>query len=91
MPETPSYYVDQFQLSIQPYTVSFAFGQTNALLRMGAVTTEDQCVIRMSPQYAKVLALMLRRNLKNFERESGVTLMIPQNVIQQLGIPMEDW
>jgi hypothetical protein len=45
----------------------------------------------MSLEQAKVLAMMLRRNLKNYEREQGLEIALPPQLYAQLGIAREDW
>jgi hypothetical protein len=46
----------------------------------------------MSPEHAKVMAIILRRQLKDFEEQLGKAIPIHPHVSQQLGLsPMEDW
>jgi hypothetical protein len=45
----------------------------------------------MSLENAKVLAMLLRRNLKNYEREHRLEIALPAQAYTQLGIAKEDW
>lgn len=48
--------------------------------------------VRMSLEHAKVMAIMLRKQLKNCEAQAGVDIQLPQSLYQQLGISkQEDW
>jgi len=50
-----------------------------------------QVIVRMSPEQAKVAAMLLKRLLKNYEHESGCIINLPKEVYGQLGLPLEDW
>ena len=46
----------------------------------------------MSPEHAKVMAILLRRQLKDFEAQLGRPVPLHPQVAQQLGLsPTEDW
>jgi hypothetical protein len=84
-------YCDGVQVGLSPFTAIFMLtmqpaGQT--------VNTPPVRVanIRMSLEHAKVMAILLRKQLKAFEAGAGVTIQIPPQVYQQLGISkLEDW
>lgn len=44
-----------------------------------------QARVRMSPQHAKIMALLLRRNVQQYEREVG-TIILPESLYNELGI-----
>lgn len=51
----------------------------------------DVCVVRLSHEAAKALAIMLRRQLKNYERDTDTTIALPTKVMSDLGLALEDW
>lgn len=93
MSETiPDIYTDSFRFSVLPYGVAFTFGQNEPHPTPGKATpAKEALILRMSLEQAKVLAMMLRRNLKNYEREHGIEIALPYGLYTQLGIAREDW
>jgi len=92
MPESegiPEFYSDGIEVGLtMPWTVVLTY-----LLRD---TTKErkprpQVIIRMSPEQAKVSAMLLKRLIKNYEHESGCVINLPQELYEQLGLPSEDW
>ena len=48
--------------------------------------------IRMSLEHAKLMAIILRKQLRQFEQQLGQEIALPAQVFQQLGLsPKEDW
>lgn len=48
--------------------------------------------LRMSPEHAKIFAIILRKRLRLFEAEQGAPIPIHPNLAHQLGVsPAEDW
>jgi hypothetical protein len=90
--EAPDIYCDGVQIGLTPYDVMIELGRRPAGLPTPA-NAKPVCVgtIRMSLQHAKVLAIMLRKNLKNYEDATGPISMHPV-LLEQLGISKEeDW
>ena len=95
----PEVYSDLFRITMSPYTVLLQFGVKSPPPRQqpGAQeetpSQEDQTVvvIRMSPEHAKVMAIVLRRHIQNYEQQTGITIDVPAGVLQNLKIPPEDW
>lgn len=85
-------YFDAFQLSIGPYGVSMLLqrspGQPGA---PGQQIPKNVGVARTSLEHAKVMAMILRRQLKKFEDDSGFQIKIPHRVLNGLGLSEEDW
>jgi hypothetical protein len=93
MPAEPfDIYADGAQVSVSPFTVTLSFtlappGPTTA----GAVPIRIG-EIRMSQEHAKVMAIILRRQLKAYEDSSGQQIPVHPQVWQQLGLSrQEDW
>lgn len=90
--DVPEYYTDSFRFTVTPYGVNFTFGTNVPHPSSGKISPgKDSLVLRMSLEQAKVLAMMLRRNLKNYERENALEIALPPQLYTQLGIAREDW
>lgn len=89
----PDIYVDQMRVTVGVFGVNITFGLSEPHPTQGGMPrqTEERVRVRMSPEHAKIMALMLRRQLKTYEREAGVTIEIPANVYTGLGVAEEDW
>lgn len=77
----PEYYTDSvnFMTNIYGFTLEF-----------GAIQAQDappkpQVRIKMSPQHAKIMSLLLRKNVQEYERRIG-TIILPDGLYQELGI-----
>lgn len=81
MPGTPEFYADsvEFMTNIYGFTLDF-----------GAMQAQDkppraQVRVRMSPQHAKIMSLLLRKNVQEYERRIG-TIILPEDLYRDLGI-----
>jgi hypothetical protein len=92
MPESeriPEFYSDGIEISLtMPWTVALTFSLKD--------TSEErkpnpQVIVRMSPEQAKVSAMLLKRLLRNYEVQTGCPINLPENLCKQLGLPLEDW
>ncbi len=89
---TPEFYVDQFRITSGPYGVAITFGLTPPHPSPGQVSPpRDLALIRMSLEHAKIMTLIMRRQLKQYERDNGVTIEIPHSLYAGLGVSPEDW
>ena len=86
-----SVYSDGIQVGISPFTVTLQFTVAPAV-QPGTQVPTPVATIRMSPEHAKVMAIILRKQLKQFEQQLGQDIALPHQVYQQLGLsPKEDW
>lgn len=87
----PEYYTDSSQISTSPYGVAFTFG-VNPPHHTGPnpPVTTPQAVVRTSLEHAKVIAMILRNQLKRYERENG-EIPLPPGLYTSLGVAKEDW
>ena len=92
-PETiPDLYADAFQVTTTPFGVSMTFSLREAHPNPTKQTADEPvATIRMSPEHAKIMAMMLVRQLRRYERDSSIKIAIPSNVYTQLGLAEEDW
>jgi len=93
-PEVPDVYCDQFSLAQSPYgvTMTFALSTSTPSAVPGQVESRPQVVVRMSPEHAKVMTMVMRRNLKQYELEHlGDPIRLPAKLLQQMGLADADW
>ncbi len=91
--EVPEIYTDQFRVTVGVFGVNLTYGLSDPHPVQGGVpkAATEKVRIRMSLQHAKVIAMMLRRQLKTYEEQTSTDIQIPQNVYASLGIAEEDW
>lgn len=88
----PEYYSDVFDFALSPYGVSVSFGVTSRRAPAGRPPQpQDLAVVRMSLEQAKILSMLLRKNLSTYERENGLEIALPHAVYNTLGVAREDW
>lgn len=90
MQEIPEFYCDGIEINLtMPWTVALTFSLKS--------TEPDRkprpvAIIRMSPEHAKVTAMLLKRQLKKYEEESSSIINLPAELYSKLGlVPFEDW
>ncbi len=91
--EVADVYCDQFQLQQSPYGVMLLLGVIpSTATGVGPTPMEKRAVVRMSLEHAKVLAMLLRKQLKQYELEHlGENIPIPRSVLQPMNLTLEDW
>jgi hypothetical protein len=92
-PEPPDLYSDQFQVTLGPYGAALGFFLTRATPPPPGTAPQANrlATIRMSLQHLKVLTFLLHRQLVQYERETGVTVGLPPDLLNSLRIGREDW
>lgn len=90
-PEPFDIYTDQFNVTTNPYGVTFLLQRTPALPQPGQSVNESLGVMRMSLEHAKVFAMLLRRQLKAHEEEAGFPIRVMPQIMNSLGLSEEDW
>ena len=84
-------YTDGVQVGCAPFTIALIFTVSASPAR-GAQPPQTVADLRMSPEHAKVMAMILRRQLKDFEEQLGRPIPVHPQVMKQLGLsPTEDW
>ena len=90
--ETPDLYADQFIVTNTVWGTNISFLKMPPHPSPGqAPQPIPQVVVRMSLQHAKVMTMMLRRQLKQWERDNGMDIGVPHSVYAALGVSPEDW
>ncbi|MBI1847111.1 MAG: hypothetical protein HY294_03970 [Candidatus Rokubacteria bacterium] len=92
MADIPEFYIDQFRVGVSPWGAAMTCGLSDPHPNPGqAVPVQDLVRLRMSLEHLKVMAMILRRQLKAYEDGTGVPINIPRQVYNQLGLSSEDW
>lgn len=80
-------YADWYQFRNSSTTVylEFTMGQPDGEARRLAA-------IRMSPEFAKCLAILLKKHVHQFETDNGIEIALPAAQLLSLGINLaQDW
>lgn len=87
----PDVYADQFIVTTTLWGAALSFSKMPPHPAPGQPPQGmPQAVIRMSMHHAKVMAMILKRSIKNWERENG-EIHIPPAALNQMGLSPEDW
>jgi hypothetical protein len=93
MEEPLDVYSDQFQVLIGPWGCALNFSLSAAVPPTPGKVPEAKQVatIRMSTEHLKAMAFMIRRQIMEVEKQTGIKAEIPMQVLNSLGIALEDW
>ena len=80
----PEYYTDSVNFSTNLYGFMLEFG----VMQAQDAPPRGVVKVRMSPQHAKIMSLLLRKNVQEYERRIG-TIILPDGLYQELGISDE--
>lgn len=86
--EPEEHFSDVFWSHVNPWSCAITFG-----LRMTKPDEKDRPTIRirMPLQQAKALAVILLRNIREYEQKTGADIDLPKQVLEALDIAVEDW
>ena len=88
--DAPDIYCDSMQLLLSPFDVILQLTQRAPVA--GTEPPRTVAYVRMSLEHAKVMAIILRKILKQHEDQQGAAIVLHPQVYQQLGLsPQEDW
>jgi hypothetical protein len=85
---TPEYYGDVYSIRSSPWGVAMTF---SVAAPKDDVEGHDVCIVRLSHATAKTLSMMLRKQLRQYERDTKTAIAVPPDVMNQLGLAPEDW
>ena len=77
-----SIYIDRFEVGFNDYTFTLKLGNVNE--------SEFYMEIKLTPEIAKQLHLILRQATRMYEYENGTIRSTPK-ILEALDIPKEDW
>jgi hypothetical protein len=75
-------YANNVQITASVYEVMISFG-LDTLQRDGTQTTKEIIKVRMSPQHAIALNILLDRNLKSYG-DAFKEILLPENLLKRL-------
>ena len=90
VPDEPTvrFYADGYEFDAHQYTIFLTL--TASRPKKGASQTE--AVVHMSPEHAKVMAILFKRSMKQFEEQLGIEIPIPEAVLKTHKIDLsEEW
>ena len=91
-PQVPEYYVDSFRMSSGAFGVALTLGMRPPHPEPARPTgPKDLAIVRMSLEHAKVMAMIMRRTLKEYERGTGCVINLPAKLCNEMGLSLEDW
>jgi len=86
--DVPEFYVDQFNWTTNAFSFLLLFHHNKAAL--GEV--EPQVRFRMSPEFAKAFAILLKKAVKWYEETNGVEIALSNTYTKAVGISLpDDW
>jgi len=92
MVEPIDVYSDQFMVTTTSYGANLSFLQSTAHPEpTKPVPAERVATIRMSNEHLKVMAMVIVRQIKKTEAETGVKINVDSRVLNNLNIAREDW
>lgn len=90
--EIPDVYIDQMKVSTSVFGVNITFSLSEPHPTAGGTPQPtDKVRIRTSLEHAKIMTMLLKKQLKKYEKETGIDIGIPSQVYANLGIAKEDW
>ncbi len=93
MTEPIDVYADQFGLNMGAYgtALNFLVSSPTPPAPGSVPQSERLATIRMSLEHLKVMAFVIRRQILQYETQTGVNIQVPIEVLNSLRISREDW
>jgi hypothetical protein len=90
--ETFDLYSDAFTVTITPFGANLTFSLREAHPSPSQnPKTQTLGTMRMSVEHLKVLIWICRKQIRQVEGQMGVSAEVPMSVLNQLGIPPDEW
>lgn len=88
----PEFYVDQFRVTVAPFGGVMTFGLTDPHPTPGQIQPPRDIVrVRMSLEHMKVMAMLIKRQVKAYEEQAMSSVNLPRQVYNGMGLSPEDW
>jgi len=92
MGEPIDVYADQMMITVTSWGANLSFlVNTPHPDPAKPVPAERVATIRMSNEHLKVMAIVIVRQIKKIEAESGVKCEVDRRLLNSMGIPPGDW
>ena len=86
-------YADSVRMSVGAFSVSFSFellpAHPNPLAKMEQ--PQEVVRVRMSPEHAKVMAMLLWKNLHDYEARNNLKIALPEGIYKGLNLEGLSW
>lgn len=91
--EYPDFYFDGVQLTVTVFGVNMTFTLSNPHPKdqSDAIKVSTKAVTRTSLEHAKVFAMLLRKQIKQYEFASHIEIKVPDEIYARLGLDSSDW
>ena len=89
----PDFYFDGTQVTVTLFGVNMTFSLSNPHPKdqSDAIKVKTQAVTRTSLEHAKIFAMLLRKQLKQYEFATHIDIRLPPEVYAGLGLDSGDW
>lgn len=84
----PEYYGDAYYIRTNPWGVAITFAVAPPT---DDVDGHNVCIVRLSHETAKAISMIIRRQLKNYESDTGTPIAIRSEVMKALDLSHGDW
>jgi len=85
-------FADQFTVTITPFGANLSFAMREAHPSAGhPPQAKTLGTIRMSVEHMKTMVMILRRQIRQVETQTGVKAEVPLEILNQLQISQGDW
>lgn len=95
LPDIPDYYSDRMRLTVTVFGVNITFGSGNPHPEQGTsgdlVDVLELVRVRMSLEHAKVMAMILKKQIKLYEQQNETQVAIPKKFLEALDLQDETW
>jgi len=91
--EAPAeFYVDTYSFIGSPYTVHLTFGVAIPGEQPEDARVKNLVILRMSPEHTKVMSILLKQAVKEYEKTIGTEIAIAPAILQLHNINLTlDW
>jgi hypothetical protein len=95
LPDIPDFYCDRMRMTVTVFGVNFTFGLGNPHPEQNPsdnlVDVLELVRVRMSLEHAKILAMLLKKQIKLYENSNETEVAIPKKIIEALNLVDEKW
>jgi len=84
----PEYYGDIYYVRTNQWGVAITFAVSSP---KEGVEDRDVCIVRLSHEAAKVLAMLIRKQLKTYEKDNHTLVTIHSETMKSLDLSSGDW
>jgi len=85
-------YADAFTITVTPFGANLSFAVREAHPSLNRVPQLTHLgTVRMSVEHLKTMVMITRRQVVLNEGNSGVKAEVPTDILNQMGVSLEDW